>query len=166
MTSVTVRAVSNRRGTAIGLVVLAAVAAVIVAALLVVRGSELPAANSGYSTTIGDGITPTTSAAHAAAVARHYLDEQTPDLAAPGIHVDPVVSAVSAVRAADASTLEPRIPAQAVAEDTRRAVWVVAVSGDFLNLHDLAWSLSGTPWPNGTMVIDDAMALHPSILLR
>ena len=63
---------------------------------------------------------------------------------------------VSAVRAAAAPSLEPGVPAEAVAADPGRAVWVASVTGDFLNLHDLPWSSAGVPYPSGTIVIDDA----------
>jgi hypothetical protein len=139
-----------------GLVLVAVLAVAVIAALLVIRGSELPPANGGYTGTVGDVITPTTTAARTAAVARHYLDEQMPELAAPNMHMDPIIHAVSAVRAADATALEPRIAPQAVADQPERVVWVVAVTGDFFNNHDLAWSRSGLPESTGTIVIDDA----------
>lgn len=127
----------------------------VIAAAQWIGRSDLPPAGSGYAVAIEDGITPATSGARAAAIARHYLDEQTKDLAAPNLHVDPVVSRVSAVTATDALRIEPRIPNDPVAAMPNRIVWVAEVSGDFLNLHDLPWSTNGTPWPNGTIVIDD-----------
>ena len=132
-----------------------AVAAVALAAFVVTRGSDLPPASSGYAVHIASGITPSTSADRAAAIARHYLDLQTPELAAPGIHTDPIVLAVSAVRAADAAQLEPGVPAAAIAADPERVVWVAEVTGDLLNLDDLRWSRAGAPYSAGDIVIDD-----------
>ena len=114
------------------------------------------AGSPGYTVSVDTGITPTTTADRAAAIARHYLDLQTPALAAPEIHTDPIVRSVSAVRAADAPGFEPRVPADAVAVDPGRVVWVAAVTGDFLNLNDLPWSSAGHPYPSGNIVIDDA----------
>ncbi|MEW6225811.1 MAG: hypothetical protein AB1627_14400 [Chloroflexota bacterium] len=151
--------VSNRRGgwgliaLLVGLVV-TAMAAVVIA--VVVTRTDLPSANSGYAVSVADGITPSTPAARAAAIARHYLDLQTPELAAPEIHADPVVRSVSAVRAADAASIEPDVPPQAVASDPNRVVWIASVAGDLLNLHDLPWSSDGDPYRSGNIVIDDA----------
>ncbi len=157
---------SRRSGVIAALVALALLAAGVVVAVAVTRGSDLPPANSGYTASVADGIMPTTPAARAAAIARHYLDQQTPDLAAPGIHVDPIVRSVSAVRAAAAPSLEPGVPAQAVSADPGRVVWVASVTGDFLNLHDLPWSSAGVPYPSGNIVIDDAtgtiLGVYPS----
>ena len=157
----------NRRSGVIAvLVAFALLTAGVLVAVAVTRGSELPPANSGYTVSIADGLTPTISAARAAAIARHYLDQQTRDLAAPGIHVDPIVRSVSAVRAAAAASLEPGVPAQTVSADPGRVVWVASVTGDFLNLHDLPWSSAGDPYPSGNIVIDDAtetiLGVYPS----
>ncbi len=142
-----------------GPLVLVATLAVMAAGLLafiVTRGTDVPPATPGYSVTVAESVTPNTPAERAAAIARHYLDLQTPELAAPGIHADPVVKSVSAVRADEAAALEPAIPADAVAADPGRIVWVASVTGDLLNLHDLSWSRAGTPYWSGTIVIDDA----------
>ena len=138
------------------LVTAVAVVAVGLVAFIVTRGGDLPPANPGYSVSVDTGVTPTTTADRAAAIARHYLDLQTPELAAPEIHTDPIVRSVSAVRAADAPALEPRVPADAVAAEPSRVVWVASVTGDFLNLNDLPWSRAGDPYPSGNIVIDDA----------
>ena len=65
-------------------------------------------------------------------------------------------SAAHDLPARDARQLERRIPDAQPAAQPDRIVWIVRVSGDFLNLHDLPWSQSGTPDPSGTIVIDDA----------
>ena len=143
-----------------------AVAGAALLAFIVTRGPDMPAAAPGYTVTVAGGVTTTTSADRAAAVARHYLDLQTPELAAPGIHADPIVRSVAAGRAVDAAKLEPAVPAEAVAADPGRIVWVASVTGDFLNLHDLPWSRAGTPYPSGNIVIDDAtgniLGVYPS----
>ena len=143
-----------------------AVAAVALFTFIVTRGADMPPAVPGYTVSVAAGVTTTTSAARAAAIARHYLDLQTPELAAPNLHADPIVRSVAAVRAADAVRLEPAVPAEAVAADPGRVVWVAAVTGDFLNLHDLPWSSAGTPYPSGNIVIDDAtgniLGVYPS----
>jgi hypothetical protein len=157
---------SRRWGVIATLVALALITARAVVAVAVLRGPELPPANSGYTVSVADGITPTTPAARAASIARHYLDQQTPDLAAPGVHVDPIVRSVSAVSAAGAMSLEPGVPALAVSADPGRVVWVASVTGDFLNLHDLPWSSAGVPYPSGSIVLDDAtgaiLGVYPS----
>ena len=49
------------------------------------------------------------------------------------------------------------MPDAQVAAAPGRIVWVVRVSGDFLNLHDLPWSTSAAPpYTQGRLVIDDA----------
>jgi hypothetical protein len=55
-----------------------------------------------------------------------------------------------------AMRLEPAIQVAAAIADVHRVVWVAAVTGDLLNLNDLAWSRSGDPGGTGTIVIDDA----------
>jgi hypothetical protein len=147
--------VRGNRWSRVAIVAVLAVAMVLVA-FIVTRGTDLPPGASGYTVRVADGITPATPAARVAALARHYLDLQTPELAAPGIHTDPLVKSVSAVRAADAASLEPAIPADAVAADPGRVVWVASVTGDLLDLHDLPWSRAGAPNTSGTVVIDDA----------
>ena len=64
----------------------AVIVALIVIGIVVAQGvTQLPAANLDYSVAIGDGVQPVTSNGQIAAIARHYLDEQTRELAAPGI---------------------------------------------------------------------------------
>jgi hypothetical protein len=139
----------------IGILVVAAIALVVFVAI---RANDLPPATPGYTVRVAPGVTPRTSAERAAAIARHYLDLQTPKLAAPNIHTDPIVHSVSAVPATEAATLEPGIPAAAVAADPVRVVWVASVSGDFLDLADFPWSRISDPYPSGNIVIDDATA--------
>jgi hypothetical protein len=50
---------------------------------------QLAPALGGYSVTIAAGVNPVTPAGQVAAVAGHYLDEQTPDIAAPELQDDP-----------------------------------------------------------------------------
>ena len=157
------------RGSSRGPIVLVAalsITAVALFAFIGLRGMYMPPASPGYTVSEADGMRPTTSAERAAAIARHYLDLQTPELAAPGIHTDPIVRSVAAVRAADAVALEPGVPAEALAADPGRVVWVASVTGDFLNLNDLPWSSAGTPYPSGNIVIDDAtgaiLGVYPS----
>jgi hypothetical protein len=134
------------------------VAAFVVTVALVVAGSELarqvtqlPAANLDYSVVIAEGAQPVTPNGQVAAIARHYLDEQDSES-----HVPPRVMAVTATLARSASALEACVPAGPVAAAPDRIVWVVQASGDFMNPHDLPWSRSGTPFPGGNLVIDDA----------
>ncbi len=134
----------------------AIVVLVVIGILVAQRVSQVPAANTDYSVGIAPGVRPVTPNAQVAAIARHYLDEQTPSLAAPGIHVPPIVFTVTATLARDARQIEPGIPVARVAEQPDRIVWIVRATGDFLILHDLPWSSQGTPLSNGNIVIDDA----------
>jgi cystathionine beta-lyase/cystathionine gamma-synthase len=60
-----------------------------------------------------------------------------------------------ATLAPDARRFEPAISAAQAAAQPGRIVWIVQVSGDFLNLRDLPWSRQGAPDPSGYIVIDD-----------
>jgi hypothetical protein len=131
------------------------VATIVIGIVVAQRVTELPAANLDYSVAIADGAQPVTSNGQIAAIARHYLDEQTPELAAPGIHVAPRIVSVTATLARSAHDLESGVPDAQAAAAPERIVWVVRASGDFLNLHDLPWSSRGTPYSSGTLVIDD-----------
>jgi hypothetical protein len=131
------------------------VATIVIGIVVAQRVAELPAANLDYSVAIADGAQPVTSNGQIAAIARHYLDEQTPELAAPGIHVAPRIVSVTATLARSAHDLESGVPDAQAAAAPERIVWVVRASGDFLNLHDLPWSSRGTPYSSGTLVIDD-----------
>ena len=117
---------------------------------------QLAPALGGYSVTIAAGVNPVTPAGQVAAVAGHYLDEQTPDIAAPELHIPPRVLTEVATLAPDARRFEPAISAAQAAAQPGRIVWIVQVSGDFLNLRDLPWSRQGAPDPSGNIVIDDA----------
>jgi hypothetical protein len=119
------------------------VATIVIEIVVAQRVTELPAANLDYSVAIADGAQPVTSNGRIAAIARHYLDEQTPELAAPGIHVAPRIVSVTAALARSAHDLESRVPDAQVAAAPERIIWVVRASGDFLNLHDLPWSSRG-----------------------
>ncbi len=132
------------------------VALIVIGIVVAQRVTEVPAANLDYSVAIGDGVQPVTSNGQIAAIARRYLDEQTPELAAPGIHVPPRIVNVTATLARSAHELESGVPDAQVAAAPERIVWVVRASGDFLNLHDLPWSSRGTPYSSGTLMIDDA----------
>lgn len=135
----------------------AVIAALVVIGIVVAQQvTQLPPANPDYSVTIAPGVRPATPNGRIAAIARRYLDDQMPELAAPNIHQPPVVISATATLARDARQLQPRIPDAQPAAQPDRIVWIVRVSGDFLNLHDLPWSQSGTPDPSGTIVIDDA----------
>jgi hypothetical protein len=134
------------------------VALAVLSIAVVQRVTELPAANLDYTVAIAHGVHPATSNGHIAAVARHYLDEQTPDLAAPNMHMGPTVVAMTAMFARTAQDLEAGVPDAQVAAAPERIVWVVQVSGDFLNLRDLPWSREGAPDSQGRLVIDDATA--------
>ncbi|HEX5466781.1 MAG TPA: hypothetical protein VFW92_08935 [Candidatus Limnocylindrales bacterium] len=126
------------------------------AAIALQSARSLPAANTDYAVTIDDGVVPVTPNGEAAAIARHYLDEQTPELAAPQLHGAPTVINETAVLARDAAGLEAALPKAALAAHPDRVLWIVEVNGDLLDLHDLPWSTAGAPGPVGTIVIDDA----------
>jgi hypothetical protein len=115
-----------------------------------------PVPFNDYRVYVAAGAHPAMSAGIAAGIATRYLNDQTAELAAPELHRLPMVLAASAVFARDAARLEPRVPAGAVAEQPDRLVWVVEVTGDLLNLNDLAWSSGGSPDASGTIIVDDA----------
>jgi hypothetical protein len=128
--------------------------------------SALPPANGPYTTIIADGIKPRLTAADAVSISRTYLAAQTPEIAAPELHVVPHITAAWAVTAQRAATVDGCVPA----ETSTQIVWVTKGVGDYLNLHDLPWSHTtrqaeadtanaltcGGPGPAGTIVIDDA----------
>jgi hypothetical protein len=116
--------------------------------------TQMPPANTDYSVAIAPGVRPVTSNGRITAIARSYLDAQTPEIE--GEHQPPVVITAAAMLARDARQVEPGIPAAPVAAQPGRIVWIVRASGDFLILRDLPWSSSGTPYPSGNIVIDDA----------
>lgn len=93
------------------------------ALLLVVRSlpAELLPANTDYTLTIAPGVRTITAPARVAALARGYLDAQTPQLAAPEIHSPPRILSLVAVPAREARAVEPRIPAGPIATAPGRA---------------------------------------------
>ena len=139
--------------------------AVAIVSVLVAACAFRPSiANGDYEVSIADGAKPRLTSDDAVAITWDYLARQTPEIAAPELHVKPHVAQVWAVHAADAPRLDGCVPAQ-ISSDI---VWVTAGVGDYLNLHDLPWS-HGTeptedplliacqgPGPAGILVIDDA----------
>ena len=118
--------------------------------------------NGPYAVVTASEVHPRLSARDAVRISREYLDAQTPEIAAREMHVPPMITAVWAVRAADAASIDGCI---AAASDGDAVVWVTKGHGDYLNLVDRAWSRSssreprlecGTPSTQGTLVIDDA----------
>jgi hypothetical protein len=113
----------------------------------------------------------------AVAVSRSYLDAQTPEIAAPELHIEPHITRAWAVLASDARSVDGCIPDEA----STQIVWITKGVGDYLNLRDLAWSRAttqanadtaaamtcGGPGPAGTIVIDDAtgaiLGVYPEI---
>jgi hypothetical protein len=152
--------------------------ACVLAVAVVTAGCGLTSpANGPYSTRIADGVWPRLSAADAVAISRSYLDAQTPEIAAPELHVVPDITATWAVQASDAATIDGCIPAVSSTD----VVWVTEGVGDYLNLRDLPWSRTttqanadspmvdacGGPGPAGTIVIDDAtgaiLGVYPAV---
>ncbi len=133
--------------------------------------------NGPYAVSIAPGLHPSRSADDAVRITRDYLDAQTPLIAAPQLHVAPTVTAVWAIRAAQAHLLDDCIPSQR----SDQIVWVTRGQGDYLNLRDHPWSpippqaeqpdptwlTCGGPGPAGTIVIDDAtgqiLGVYPSV---
>jgi hypothetical protein len=130
-------------------------------------GSCAPA-NGPYMASVAPELHPRLSVQDAIKISRGYLDDQTPELAAPELHSPPRITSAWAVRANDASTLDGCIPI--VPGD--QIVWVTKGQGDYLNLSDHPWStrigwtdqldpnptrlICESPGPLGTLVIDDA----------
>lgn len=122
-------------------------------------------ANGPYTTVIAPGLQPRLAASDAIAITRQYLAEQTPQIAAPELHVVPHVTAAWAIAASAARSIDGCIPI----ESSTQIVWVTKGVGDYLNLRDLPWSrpptqadansptalICGSPAPAGTIVIDD-----------
>jgi len=134
--------------------------------------------NGSFSASIAPGIQPRMTAADAVRITDGYLDQQTPELAAPELHRPPRVRQVWAVRAFDAPAVDGCIPP----DQGDAIVWVTKGEGDYLNLQDHPWSKAfyGTetaavdrascegPAPAGTLVIDDAtgeiLGVYPEAL--
>ncbi len=136
----------------------------LIPAFLVACAALSSRANGDYRASVAAGLEPHLSPDDAVAISFAYLAEQTPEIAAPELHVGPHISQVWAVLATDARALDGCVPARA----STAIVWVTKGVGDYLNLHDLPWS-RGTeptddplviacegPGPAGTLVIDDA----------
>jgi hypothetical protein len=135
----------------IGLVIGVAITLALVA---VAQQARLTAANLDYTVAVASGAKPVTPNGQIAAIARHYLDAQEPD--AEGAPLAPTIQGVTATLARDAGRYEPGITAAQIAEQPDRVLWVVAASGDFLNLNQMTWTSPGAPAAAGTIVIDDA----------
>ena len=111
---------------------------------------------------------PRLTARDAVAISHRYLDDQTPELAAPELHSPPKITRAWAVRANEAAALDGCIAS--VLGDP--IVWVTKGQGDYLNLSDHPWStrigltdqlhpdptrlICESAGPQGTLVIDDA----------
>jgi hypothetical protein len=124
--------------------------------------------NGPVAASISSGLQPRLSSSDAVAISRTFLDQQTPELAAPELHIAPRITNVWAVRTSEAWRLDGCIPS--VAGDA--IVWVTRGQGDYLNLADHPWSrtLSFVDQVNpddmrlrcfsagteGTLVIDDS----------
>ena len=122
--------------------------------------------SSAYTVSVTPGLHPRMAAAEAVSVTRQYLEEQTPELAVPDMHVPANVTRVWAVTATDARALDPCIPV----ENSNDIVWVTIGAGDYLNLRAHPWSSNYSqavaadaaeraclgPSSEGTMVVDDA----------
>jgi hypothetical protein len=124
--------------------------------------------NAPYTATVAPGLQPRLTAQDAMNISRRYLDDQTPELAAPELHIPPRITRAWAVYANEASALDGCIPI--VPGD--QIVWVTKGQGDYLNLSDHPWStridwadqldpnptrlICEAPGPQGTLVIDDA----------
>jgi hypothetical protein len=121
-----------------------------------------------YMASVATELHPRLTAQDAIAISRGYLDDQTPELAAPELHIPPRITSTWAVRANAASALDGCIPI--VPGD--QIVWITKGQGDYLNLSDHPWStrigsvdqlkpnpsrlICESPGPQGTLVIDDA----------
>ncbi len=137
------------------------VAAIAIVALLVTACSVAPEQQGPYAVSVATGLQPRLSPADAVAITIAYLNDQHPDPPP----VTPHVSAVWAIRAADARSHDGCIPAQ----EGAAIVWITKGVGDYLNLSDHPWSRNSSevasdplamacvgPGPAGTIVIDDA----------
>jgi hypothetical protein len=139
--------------------------------VVVALGCSLAVASCGtpngpYAASIGPGLTPRMSAQDAINITRRYLDDQAPEIIDADTHIPPAIRAVWAVPASDAWRVDGCIPAVS----GTGTVWITTGDGDYLNLHDQAWSTAlgpadrpdtsrwrcAAPGPQGTIVIDDA----------
>jgi hypothetical protein len=122
----------------------------------------------GSGSSIAPELHPRMTAANAVRITLDYLAAQTPQIAAPELHIAPKVVSARVVSAASARTLDGCIPAQS----SDKLVWVTKGEGDYLNFVGHPWSPSfagandsestaqvqmcAGPGPAGTIVIDDA----------
>jgi hypothetical protein len=124
--------------------------------------------NGPVVVSIAPGLQPRLTPDDAEAISRAYLDQQTPEIAAPELHIAAHITNVWAVAKSEAWALDGCIPS--VAGDG--IVWVTRGQGDYLNFAEHPWSgVLGfrdqvnpdetrlrclSPGPVGTLVIDDA----------
>jgi hypothetical protein len=124
--------------------------------------------NGPDTASVAPGLHPRLTVQDAISINRGYLDDQTPELAAPELHIPPRITSAEAVRANEASALDGCIPV--IPGD--QIVWVTKGQGDYLNLSDRPWStkigwadqldpdptrlVCESAGPMGTLVIDDA----------
>ena len=141
------------------------VAMMITVALLTTAACDaLRAPNGAYSATIVPGLHPRLSADAAVRITLVYLGDQTPQIAAPELHIAPHVDTAVAIEAMNARTVDGCIPPVTSSD----VVWVTKGTGDYLNLSAHPWSSQADgssdatslecrgPGPSGTLVIDDA----------
>jgi hypothetical protein len=128
---------------------------------LVLALAACGSSNPSFALSVAHGLHPRLTADDAIRISRDYLDQQTPQLAAPELHRPPMITGVWAVPAVDAPSLDGCIPTGHGAQ----LVWVTKGQGDYLNLRDYPWSINAGapragacqgPGPEGTLVIDDA----------
>jgi hypothetical protein len=121
-----------------------------------------------YTASIAPELHPRLTVLDAINISRGYLADQTPELAAPELHIPARITRAWAVRANEASALDGCIPIVPGDE----IVWVTKGQGDYLNLSDHPWStrigwadqldpnptrlICEAPGPQGTLAIDDA----------
>jgi hypothetical protein len=113
------------------------------------------AAGNSYPVIYDPMATPLHHASDAVGVAFAYLNAQTPEIAAPELHVAPSVDRVVEASANAANQFERRITQEQWSANRDRVVWIVEVHGDLLNLHNYPWTESGAPGTHGDIVIDD-----------
>jgi hypothetical protein len=119
-----------------------------------------PSVKDPRTVSVATGLHTRLSVAGAVRISRAYVDAQTPEIAAPELHVAPWITSVWAMPAKSAPAIDGCIPAGG----GERIVWITKGRGDYLNLSDHAWSqqtgasnsVCELPGPEGTLVIDDA----------
>lgn len=144
---------------------------------LVAAACSTSGANGPYAVSVAPGLHPRLTADDAVRITRDYLDAQTPQIAAPELHVPARITSVTATIASEARSIDGCIPS----EQSDQIVWVTKGQGDYLNLSDHPWSTlavqaeqmdplvlaCGGPGPAGTIVIDDAtgriLGVYPTV---